>query len=315
MVLEDRSREYVEQRVRGGLLEQNTVDLMHRLGVGGRLSREGLEHNGIYLRHQGETQYLPIAELTGRHITIFGQRELVRDLIAAALERGRTLRFEVADVTLAGIDSARSRITYSCEGQAETLDCDFIAGCDGSHGICRSSIAAALRTHHEIEHPFAWLGVLADAAPATDELIYAWHERGFALHSMRSPSVSRLYIQVPADERLENWSDERIWDELEIRLSTEGWKLNEGPLIERDLTRIRSFVCEPMQYGNLFLAGDAAHIAPQTVAKGLNLAVNDARLLACALAEWYASDHARSSAPTPRPRCGACGAPRISPTT
>ncbi len=239
VVLEDRSREYVEQRVRAGLLEQNTVDLMTELGVGERLRREGLEHNGIYLRRQGETQYVPIAELTGRHITIYGQQEVVKDLIAALIERRGDVRFEVSDVAVDGIDDERPRISYTADGTQRELECDFIAGCDGSHGICRSSIPSSLRTHYEIEYPFAWLGILAHAPPATDELIYSWDQRGFALHSMRSPSVSRLYIQVAVDERLENWPDERIWAELQARLGTEGFSLNEGPIFERDLTQIR----------------------------------------------------------------------------
>ncbi len=289
VVLEDRSRHYVEQRVRAGLLEQNTVDLMRELAVGERVGIEGLEHSGIYLRREGETQYVPIAQLTGRHITIYGQQEVVKDLIAALLERGGDVRFEVSDVAVDGIERERPRISYAADGAQRELECDFIAGCDGSHGICRSSIPSRLRTHYEIEYPFAWLGILAHAPPATDELIYSWHERGFALHSMRSASVSRLYIQVAVDERLENWPDDRIWEELQVRLGTEGFSLNEGPVFERDLTQIRGFVCEPMQHGNLFLAGDAAHIVPPTGAKGLNLAVNDARLLAAAFAERYRS--------------------------
>ncbi len=287
VVLEDRSREYVEQRVRAGLLEQNTVDLMHELGVGERLEREGLEHNGINVRRQGDTQYVPIAQLTGRHITIYGQQEVVKDLIAALIDRRGEIRFEVSNVVLHGVERERQRISYTADGTERELECDFIAGCDGSHGICRSHVPASVRTHYEIEYPFAWLGILANAAPATDELIYSWHQHGFALHSMRSPSVSRLYLQVAVDEQLENWPDDRIWEELQTRLGAEGFSLNEGPIFERDLTQIRGFVCEPMQHGNLFLAGDAAHIVPPTGAKGLNLAVNDARLLAAALSEWY----------------------------
>ena len=285
VILELRSREYVERRVRAGLLEQNTVDLLHQLEVGDRLDREGLQHDGIYLRRQGETLRIAIHELTGRRVTIYGQQEVVKDEIDAFLERGGELRFEVSDVAIADFDSGRPRISYVSGSSEEELECEFIAGCDGSHGICRQAIPEGVLTEHEYVYQFGWLGILAEAAPATDELIYGWHERGFALYSMRSPSVSRLYLQVPADEDIELWPDERIWEELQTRLETEGWSVNQGPVFEKGITPMRSFVCEPMQCGNLFLAGDAAHIVPPTGAKGLNLAVNDARLLAAALVE------------------------------
>jgi p-hydroxybenzoate 3-monooxygenase len=287
VVLEDRSREYVEHRVRAGLLEQNTVDLMHDLGVGRRLAREGLQHDGIYVRRQGRTQHVPIRELTGRHVTIYAQQEVVKDLIAAFLDRGGTIRFEASVVALDDFDTNRPRIRFAAGGDSHELECDFIAGCDGFHGACRPSVPEGVLTEHEYSYPFAWLGILAEAAPATDELIYAWHDRGFALYSMRSPKVSRLYIQVPADEEIENWPDERIWEELQTRLATDGWRVNEGRIFDKGITPMRSFVCEPMQYGSLFLVGDAAHIVPPTGAKGLNLAVNDARLLAAALIDWY----------------------------
>jgi p-hydroxybenzoate 3-monooxygenase len=290
VVLENRSREYVERRVRAGLLEQNTVDLMRSLGVGERLAREGLVHHGIHLRRQGRTDYIPITELTGRTITIYGQQELVKDLIAAAFDRGIEIHFDVCDVSLAEIDSERPAIEYLAAGGVKAqLRCDFVAGCDGFHGICRSSLADGVTTEFDFEYPFGWLGILAEAPPATDELIYAWHERGFALYTMRSSAISRLYIQVPADERLEKWSDARIWDELQVRLESEGWRVNEGPILERGITPMRTFVCQPMQHGRLFLLGDAAHIVPPTGAKGLNLAVNDSRLLAEALASWYSA--------------------------
>ncbi len=287
VILEARDREYVERRVRAGLLEQNTVDLMHDLGVGERLAREGLEHDGIYLRREGHTQRIRIAELTGRHVTIYGQQEVVKDLIAAWLDHGGQLRFEVSDVELRGIETGRPSIVFRTGAGTETIECDFIAGCDGFHGVSRPTIPQDLLTQHEFVYPFAWLGILAHAAPATDELIYAWHERGFALYTMRSADVSRLYLQVPADERLDEWSDERIWEELQVRLATEGWRVNEGEIVEKGITPMRSFVCEPMQWGRLFLAGDAAHIVPPTGAKGLNLAVNDVRLLARALTSRY----------------------------
>jgi p-hydroxybenzoate 3-monooxygenase len=287
VILEARDREYIERRVRAGLLEQNTVDLLHDLGVGARLAREGLQHDGIYLRRQGSTQRIEIAKLTERHVTIYGQQEVVKDLIAACQQRGGEIHFEVSDVALHDIDGERPRIEYVHDGAAHTVHCDIIAGCDGFHGVSRPSIPPGVLTQHELVYPFAWLGILARAAPATDELIYAWHERGFALYTMRSSTISRLYLQVPADENLEAWSDERIWEELQIRLATEGWSVNEGPILEKGITPMRSFVCEPMQYGRLFLTGDAAHIVPPTGAKGLNLAVNDVRLLSARLARWY----------------------------
>jgi p-hydroxybenzoate 3-monooxygenase len=287
VIVENRSREYVEQRVRAGLLEQNTVDLLHELGVGARLAREGLQHDGIYLRRRGRTQHIEIAKLTGRHVTIYGQQEVVKDLIGGWLRRGGELRFEAGDVQVHEFDTERPRLTYGWGGERCELECDFIAGCDGFHGICRQTIPAGALTEYDFVYPFAWLGILARAAPATDELIYAWHDRGFALYTMRSTEISRLYLQVPADEELDVWSDERIWEELQIRLASEGWRVNEGPIFEKGITPMRSFVCEPMQYGRLLLAGDAAHIVPPTGAKGLNLAVNDVRLLAAALSSWY----------------------------
>ncbi|MGO9489158.1 MAG: 4-hydroxybenzoate 3-monooxygenase [Solirubrobacteraceae bacterium] len=289
VVLECRSRDYVEHRVRAGLLEQNTVELLHQLGVGERLAREGLRHDGIYLRRPGCTQRIDIAGLTGRQITIYGQQEIVKDLIAARLARGGELRFEVSETALHGLAGDHPTITYLDGGERRELECDLIAGCDGFHGICRPSIPAGTLTEYEFVYPFSWLGILAEAAPATGELIYAWHERGFALYSMRSPSISRLYLQVPADERIEDWPDERIWDELQVRLAADGWSVNEGPVLEKGITAMRSFVCEPLRHGSLFLLGDAAHIVPPTGAKGLNLALNDVRLLAAALAECYAS--------------------------
>jgi p-hydroxybenzoate 3-monooxygenase len=288
VVLESRSRAYVEQRVRAGLLEHNTVELLHELGVGERLAREGLVHGGVYLRRPGHTQYVDMAELTGRGITIYGQQEVVKDLIAARLQGGGALQFEVSDVAVHDLDGERPRITYVHAGESHELSCDVIAGCDGFHGVCRPSVPAGVLSEHEFTYPFSWLGILAEAEPATEELIYAWHERGFALYSMRSSRISRLYLQVPATERIEDWPDERIWAELQTRLASEGWQVNEGPLLEKGMTPMRSYVCEPMRHGRLFLLGDAAHIVPPTGAKGLNLALNDVRLLAPAIADWYA---------------------------
>ena len=287
VVLEAKPREYVERRVRAGLLEQNTVDLMHQLGVADRLAREGLRHTGVYVRRPSHTKHIDIERLTGRSLTIYGQQEVMKDLYGASAERGIEVRFEVTDVALHDFDSDHPRITFTDRGQAETVECDFIAGCDGFHGVSRASLPEGSYTEFDLHYPFDWLGILAEAAPATDELIYAWHERGFALHSMRSGRISRLYIQVPPGEDIENWPDERIWKELQIRMASEGWELNEGPVIEKGITPMRSYVCEPMQHGRLFLAGDAAHIVPPTGAKGLNLAANDVRLLAAALLDWY----------------------------
>ena len=283
VVLEARSRDYVEKRVRAGLLEQNTVGVLHSVGVGERLDREGLDHTGVYLRFQDRVFHVDMLRLTGRKITIYGQQEVVKDEIAALLDRGVPVHFDVADVAVHGIDRERPRVTYEHGGASRDLECDFIAGCDGFHGICRPSIPDGVVTDHELVYPFGWLGILAEAPPSTDELIYAWHERGFALHSMRSPTVSRLYLQVREEERLEEWSDERIWDELRVRIG----EVNEGPIFDKGITPMRSFVCEPMQHGRLFLAGDAAHIVPPTGAKGLNLAVNDVRLLGTALRSYY----------------------------
>jgi p-hydroxybenzoate 3-monooxygenase len=284
VILEARDRAYVEQRVRAGLLEQNTVDVLHDLDVADRLDREGLVHDGIYLRREGKVQHIDMAALTGRHVTIYGQQEVVKDLIDARQAAGGPLLFEVGDVAVHDLESDAPRVTYTHEGESYELTCDVIAGCDGFHGICRPTIPEGVLTEHEYTYPFSWLGILAQAPPATDELVYAWHEHGFALHSMRSPTVSRLYLQVPNDESLDRWSDDAIWDELELRLGT----VNRGPIFDKGITPMRSFVCEPMQHGRLFLAGDAAHIVPPTGAKGLNLAVNDVRLLAAALSDRYA---------------------------
>jgi len=288
VVLEDRSREYVEHRIRAGVLEQGTVDLLHEIGVGERLGREGLVHDGIEIQFAGERHRIDFASLTGgRRITVYGQQEVVKDLIAARLKTGRPLHFEVDDVEISEVDSDFPLIRFGHDDDEIELRCDFIAGCDGFHGVCRDSIPAGVLTAFEREYPFAWLGILAAAAPSNEELIYAHHERGFALHSMRSPEVTRLYLQVRPDENLDEWPDDRIWEELRLRLRLEGWTLNTGEVLEKGITGMRSFVVEPMQHWRLFLAGDAAHIVPATGAKGLNLAVADVRLLAAAIAAWY----------------------------
>ncbi|NJP88973.1 4-hydroxybenzoate 3-monooxygenase [Nonomuraea sp. FMUSA5-5] len=285
VVLEKRSREYVERRVRAGVLEQGTVDTLVEAGVGERMLREGLPHHGIELRYGGAGHRIPFEKLVpGRSITVYGQQEVVKDLIAARLAAGGDVRFEVEDVALHALES-QPYITFG----GERLDCDVIAGCDGFHGVSRPAIPEGVLSVFERDYPFAWLGILARVAPSSEELIYARTERGFALHSMRSPTVSRFYLQVPADARLEDWTDERIWAELRTRLETvPGFTLATGEIMERGITPMRGFVAEPMQYGRLYLAGDAAHIVPPTGAKGLNLAVADVRVLTEALAAYFA---------------------------
>jgi p-hydroxybenzoate 3-monooxygenase len=294
IVLEDRSREYVEHRVRAGVLEQNTVDLLTATGVGERMTREGLVHHGIELLFDRVRHRIALTELTGgRSITIYGQQEVVKDLIAARLAAGGEILFEVADVRLAGIDSERPEIRFTHGDRDETIRCDIVAGCDGSHGVSRQSVPVGALRSYQRDYHFAWLGILAEAPPSNDELMYASHPNGFALHSMRSPSVTRLYLQVAPDERLEDWSDDRIWSELRARLGTDdGFELVDGPILDRSIAEMRGFVTEPMQYGRLYLAGDAAHIVPATGAKGLNLAVSDVRALSEALIEFYRSGSA-----------------------
>jgi p-hydroxybenzoate 3-monooxygenase len=288
VVLEARSREYVERRIRAGVLEQGTVDLLHELGVGDRLRREGLVHEGIELQFGGERHRIDFPSLTGgRTITVYGQQEVVKDLIAARIETGRPLLFEVDDVSLNGVETDTPSIGFVRDRKRQELPCDFVAGCDGYHGVCREAIPSGVLTEFSRDYPFGWLGILAEAPPSNDELIYCYHERGFALHSMRSPTLTRLYLQCRPDEDLDAWPDERIWDELERRFALEGWTLNRGEIVEKGVTGMRSFVVEPMQFGRLYLAGDAAHIVPPTGAKGLNLAVADVRVLADALAAWY----------------------------
>jgi p-hydroxybenzoate 3-monooxygenase len=291
VVLEVRSRKYVEHRVRAGVLENGTVELLTAAGVGDRMVREGLVHHGIELRFDRRGHRIDFPALTGgRSITVYGQQEVVKDLIRARLDAGGTLHFEVEDVSVHDLDSDRPTIRYSHAGHEQVLRCDVIAGCDGFHGVCRPSVPDGILQKHEREYPFAWLGILAEVAPSTEELIYARHERGFALHSMRTPELSRFYLQCEPDDDIDNWPDERIWDELRIRLERDGWELNaDGPIIDKGITPMRSYVVEPMQFGNLFLAGDAAHIVPPTGAKGMNLAVGDVKVLAEALSAWYAS--------------------------
>jgi p-hydroxybenzoate 3-monooxygenase len=290
VILEQRSREYCEHRLRAGVLEQATADLLRGAGVGERLDREGIVHGGIYLQFEGERHHIPLQELTGRSIVIYGQTEVVKDLIAARLESGLPLFFEAAGVAVADIETTRPSITFERDGVTEELECDLIAGCDGFHGISRKAIPTGVLRTFGREYPYGWLGILADVAPSIDELVYTHTDRGFALLSLRSPHLSRYYLQVRHDEDVDEWPDERIWSELQRRMQLPGWTLEEGPILEKGVTGMRSFVAEPMQYGRLFLAGDAAHIVPPTGAKGLNLAFADVAVLAEALVAWYGGD-------------------------
>jgi p-hydroxybenzoate 3-monooxygenase len=285
VVLENRSREYVEGRIRAGILEQHSVDTLIAAGVGARLEREGLEHRGIYLQYPGTRFALDFKELCGRTVWVYGQTEMVKDLITAQLDGGPPLLFEVSDVVPEEVDGESPRVRFTdAEGNPQVLECDVIAGTDGFHGVSRPVVTAGAQGQlWERTYPYAWLGILADAAPATDELIYSWHPEGFALYSMRSPSVSRLYLQVDPSEKIENWSDARIWDALDTRFAHEGWSVNRGRVTDKSILPMRSFVSAPMRRGRLFLAGDAAHIVPPTGAKGLNLAVADVTRLAGAL--------------------------------
>lgn len=285
VVLESRDRDYVEHRQRAGMLEQGTTDVLRESGAGGRLDREGLVHRGLELRFGGAGHRVPLTDLTGRTVTVYAQTEIVKDLVARRLADGGDVRF---DAEVVALDASAPSVTFVEGGRTRTLDCDYVAGCDGFHGVSRPALPG-LRTF-EREYPFAWLGILADVPPSTDELIYAHHDRGFALHSLRSPRVSRLYLQVPPDEDLAAWPDARIWDELAARFATDdGWELREGPITDRSITPMRSFVAEPLRHDRLFLAGDAGHIVPPTGAKGLNLAVSDVTVLARAFAERYSS--------------------------
>ena len=288
VVIERQTREHIEKRIRAGVLEQGTVALLTELGLAQRLLRERMVHHGLELLFEGRAHRIPLTELAGRELTIYGQHELVKDLVAARLETGRPLLFEAEAAGIDGItDDPVVRFVH--EGRSRELRCDFVAGCDGFHGVSRPSVPAGALTAYEKVYPYAWLGVLAQAPPSSEELIYAHHDEGFALHSMRSPSITRLYLQVEPDTDVADWADERIWRELRVRLARrDGFDLADGPILDKGVTGLRSFVAEPMRHGRLFLAGDAAHIVPATGAKGLNLAVADVAVLAAALSQWYA---------------------------
>jgi p-hydroxybenzoate 3-monooxygenase len=285
VVLEARSRDYVEGRIRAGVIEQWVADLLVEIGLGEHMRRAALIHRGINLSFSKTLHHLDFQDLVGKSVTVYGQQELVKDLIAARLAAGAAILFEVGDVSIRDVSGKRPTIRARHDDQVIELNCDFVAGCDGFHGVCRASIAAALR-HFDRDYPFAWLGILSGSPPPSNELIYAHHDGGFALFSMREPERSRLYLQCRPDEDLDRWSNERIWDELQRRLDGTA-TLVEGPVLQKSVTPMRSFVVEPMQWGRLFLAGDAAHIVPPTGAKGMNLAIADVRVLARALAEFY----------------------------
>ena len=290
VVIESRSRKEIEATIRAGVLEQGTVDLLKSTGVGERMQREGFVHEGIYLRFAGRSHRIDFPSLTGgRSIMVYAQHEVIKDLVAARLAAGGTILFEVKDAAVYDLDSREPKVRFHHDGRLVELACDFIAGCDGFHGVTRPSIPSRMRSEFTRIYPFGWFGILVEAPPSTDELIYAMHERGFALVSTRSPQIQRLYLQCDPNDEAKNWPDGRIWEELHARLETvEGWKLAEGRIFQKGVIAMRSLVVEPMRYGRLFLAGDAAHIVPPTGAKGLNLAAADVRVLSKALAAFYA---------------------------
>jgi len=289
VILEARSRQYCEERIRAGVLEHGTVDLLNQIGAGERMQRDGMVHEGLELRFNGHGHRIDFRELTGKSITVYGQHEVVKDLIKLRLSQEAQIFFDAQQVAIPGFENAGNpTIRFRHRDEDCELNCDFIAGCDGFHGVCRPSIPTGTLRIYERIYPFGWLGILAEAAPSAEELIYCYHERGFALHSMRSPSITRLYLQCDPDEDIALWPDEEIWAELQRRLEgPPGWRLNQGAVIQKGVTGMRSFVVEPMRCGKLFLAGDAAHIVPPTGAKGLNLAVADVYVLARALEAHY----------------------------
>ena len=291
IIIEAQSRPYIENRVRAGLMEHDACQQMRDAGVGARMDREGLAHEGIILRFAGRSHRIPLTELTGRHVTVYGQQEVVKDLVAARLATGRPLFFEAPAIAIENTDTPKIRFRH--QGTEKTITCDFIAGCDGFHGLSRASIPANLMNVFERVYPFGWLGILAESPPASHELVYASHANGFALLSMRSPKISRLYLQCAPDENLANWSDDRIWDELDTRLADPASPpLPRGPIRQKGITPLRSFVAEPMRHNRLFLLGDAAHIVPPTGAKGLNLAFADVHVLSRAFIAWYQDNEA-----------------------
>lgn len=288
IVLESRSRTDIEATIRAGVLEQGSMDLLTEAGVGERMRAEGALHHGIELAFGGRRHRIDLTELTGKAITVYAQHEVIKDLVAARIAANGQLRFEVSDVSLHDTASATPSVRFTHAGEAQLIEADFVIGCDGFHGISRPSIPATERQDYQRTYPFGWFGILVESAPSSEELIYAHHERGFALVSTRSPTVQRLYFQCDPTDHVDNWSDDRIWNELHSRLeNNDGWRLNEGKIFQKNIIGMRSFVSAPMQSGRLFLAGDAAHIVPPTGAKGMNLAIGDVKLLARALTDFY----------------------------
>jgi len=289
IIIEAKSRQYIEERVRAGILEQGTVNAMVDSGVGDRLLKEGLQHDYIDIRFNREPHRLNIKELSrGRSVWNYAQHEIVKDLVAARVAYDEPLYFEARDVSIQDIDTDKPCVRFIHEDKDQVIESDFVAGCDGFHGISRHVIPEAELRIYDRQYPFAWLGVLVEAPPATHEVIYAYHERGFALQSMRGPNISRLYVQCPVADTVEGWPDERFWKELHARLETnDGWHQEEGPIFQKGITGMRSFVCEPMRYGRLLLAGDSAHIVPPTGAKGLNMAIGDVQIMTRALQSYY----------------------------
>jgi p-hydroxybenzoate 3-monooxygenase len=289
IVLESRPRAYAERRVRASVLEPGTVDLLNASGVGERLRQEGIVHHAIELRFEGQRHRVPLTELTnGRSMTVYDQQDVVRDLIRARLAAGGQLEFEAEVIGVDDPTSAQPVVRYRRTGQQHALACDVVVGCDGVWGVCRSVIPKDARTIYQHEYPFAWLGVLAAVAPPRTELVYAYHARGFALCGLHAAELTRLYLQWRPNEAPDEWPDERIWQELQTRLATnDGWTLAAGQIVEKGITTLHSLVTEPMQYGRLFLAGDAAHVLPPTGAKGMNLAIADVQVLAQSLVAWY----------------------------
>ena len=295
VVVEAKSREYCEGRVRAGVLEHGSVEILKQSGIGERLLREGLHHTGFEIHVKGQRHRIALDELTGgKSITVYGQQEVVKDLIARRMADHGQILFDCSDVVVSGIDEDKPQILFTYAGSSHELNCDYLVGCDGFHGICREAIPSNVLATFDRIYPFAWLGILAEAAPSQHELVYAHHERGFALFSMRSPKVTRLYVQCDPNDDVANWSDDRLWNELLLRLTTkDGWKPNVGPVIQKSITPMRSFVAAPMRHGKLFLAGDAAHIVPPTGAKGMNLAVSDVIVLARAFEMFYKKNETR----------------------
>jgi len=288
VILESRTRAEIESTIRAGVLEQGTMDVLVEAGVGARMLKEGTLHHGIELAFGGRRHRIDLTELTGRAITVYAQHEVIKDLVAARLAARGEIRFEVRDVSVHDVESDAPSVRYTCGGETYRLEADFVIGADGFHGISRSSMPASVRSDYQRTYPFGWFGILVESAPSSDELIYAQHERGFALVSTRSATVQRLYFQCDPKDDVDNWSDDRIWAELHARVETsDGWKLKEGKIFQKNIIGMRSFVSAPMQHGRLFLAGDAAHIVPPTGAKGMNLAVADVRLLSLAFEQFY----------------------------